>query len=69
MRANGPLANTSARTHGLRTTFGRAGMRDRVRLTGGTFDIETARDAGAKITVTWNVGEAIFGAKLRPCGF
>ena len=53
----------SARTHGLRATFGHTGMRDRVRLTGGTFDIETARGAGVKILVTWNVGQAVFGTQ------
>jgi signal transduction histidine kinase len=56
----------STRAHGLRTTFGHAGMRDRVRLTGGTFYIETAHGAGV-IMVNWNLGEAAFGAEFPPC--
>lgn len=59
-------AKASAR--GLGTTFGYAGIRDRVRLTGGRFVIETGRGAGVRIIVTWNVGDTVVAAGLPPCG-
>jgi signal transduction histidine kinase len=56
----------NARARARSSAFGYAGIRDRVRLTGGRFAIETASGAGVRIVVTWNVGDAAVAGGLPP---